>query len=224
VVEFLGLAIAWKWELAGGAMTLGAMLIGALTIPGAFTIPGALFILVNVKRLPVLVDALLFLYCGWMSRAGKDAKVATSPKEDWAVRSKRILYFLIAPLMLSVVGVCVIEIGLSLILLLGSFVAFVAWGLWGGRAWARQLAIVSHGAAAIAALSVTIWGVVVFLNPGHSELHAPVNLVGLIVAGIGFGGLILAIHCLRWFWRTRDSKRTAASDEERDRGSANPPP
>lgn len=57
----VGLAVAWRWEFVGAAVTLTAVLIAALMNPRA------------VGGLNVLppITALLFLFCWWMSRASR---------------------------------------------------------------------------------------------------------------------------------------------------------
>lgn len=58
VISLAGLGVAWKWELIGAAMTLGAVLIGVVANWRAFASPLALFPL----------TAGLFLLCWLMSR------------------------------------------------------------------------------------------------------------------------------------------------------------
>ena len=55
----VGLAVAWKWELTGGTMTLVAVLIGAVVNWRILTFPGTL----------IPIAAMMFLSCWWMSRA-----------------------------------------------------------------------------------------------------------------------------------------------------------
>jgi hypothetical protein len=65
VASLLGLAVAWKWELTGGVVTLGAMLIVAfINLRGVLLTPWVV----------VPLGALLFLVCWWMRRAGVQAK------------------------------------------------------------------------------------------------------------------------------------------------------
>ena len=59
VVSLVGLAVAWKWELTGGAMTLVAVLIGAVVNWRVLGFPGTL----------IPIAAVMFLSCWWMSRA-----------------------------------------------------------------------------------------------------------------------------------------------------------
>jgi hypothetical protein len=63
VVSLAGLAVAWKWEVAGAAATLVVVLIGIVINP------------IGIVSLLALipVDALLFLAAGWMSRTGRGA-------------------------------------------------------------------------------------------------------------------------------------------------------
>jgi len=63
---FVGLAIAWRWELIGATVTLAAVLVAALINPGAV---GGLGILPPI-------NALLFLFCWWMARASHHEKGA----------------------------------------------------------------------------------------------------------------------------------------------------
>jgi len=58
-----GLAVAWRWELAGAVITLIAVLIAGWINPGAV---GGLGILPPIA-------GVLFLCCGWMSRASHRA-------------------------------------------------------------------------------------------------------------------------------------------------------
>lgn len=57
VLWLVGLAAAWRWELAGAIVAVAAGLIGGLLNPNA----------VALAAIPA-VPALLFLYCWWMSR------------------------------------------------------------------------------------------------------------------------------------------------------------
>ena len=58
VAWLLGLAIAWKWELFGGVMALGAVFIAAIVNWRVMTFPGAL----------IVVTAVLYLASWWMRR------------------------------------------------------------------------------------------------------------------------------------------------------------
>jgi hypothetical protein len=62
VVSLVGLVVAWKWELMGGSLTLLALSVGALftwqILAGPYTL--------------IVVAAMLFLACGWMSRARRN--------------------------------------------------------------------------------------------------------------------------------------------------------
>ena len=58
VISLAGLGVAWKWELIGGALTLVAVLIGALANWGSLAFPGAL----------IPFAASLFLLCWRLSR------------------------------------------------------------------------------------------------------------------------------------------------------------
>lgn len=58
VTWLVGLAIAWKWELAGGAITLAALAIAATVNWRVLVFPGTL----------VAVAAGLFLVGWWMTR------------------------------------------------------------------------------------------------------------------------------------------------------------
>lgn len=69
IVSLAGLVVAWKWEVAGAAVTLVAVLIGIVINP--------IGLLSWLAAIPV--DALLFLLCGWMSRTGRSSMAATSP-------------------------------------------------------------------------------------------------------------------------------------------------
>jgi hypothetical protein len=66
VVSLVGLAIAWKWELAGGALTLAAVAVGAFINWQVLVFPYAL----------IWFAAVLFLACGWMSRARRNDPAA----------------------------------------------------------------------------------------------------------------------------------------------------
>jgi hypothetical protein len=62
IISLIGLAVAWKWELTGAAMTLVAVLTGAFINWRVFVFPGTL----------VPIVACLYLLCWWMSRARND--------------------------------------------------------------------------------------------------------------------------------------------------------
>ena len=59
-VMLIGLGIAWKWELAGGLITLIPAIIDAIINPRAFTVV-----------LLIATPAILFLLCWWWSRSFK---------------------------------------------------------------------------------------------------------------------------------------------------------
>ena len=61
----LGLALAWKWELAGAALTLAAFLIQAFFINWR--------VVAGLGMLPP-ITALLFLLCWWMGRQSRQVK------------------------------------------------------------------------------------------------------------------------------------------------------
>ena len=61
----LGLALAWKWELAGAALTLTAILIDAFFINWK--------VVAGLGMLPP-ITALLFLLCWWMGRQSRQDK------------------------------------------------------------------------------------------------------------------------------------------------------
>ena len=65
----VGLAVAWKWELAGGAIALVAVLICALVNWRVLIFPGTL----------IPITALLFLSSGWMRRTLQRDPVANNP-------------------------------------------------------------------------------------------------------------------------------------------------
>ena len=58
VISLAGLGVAWKWELIGAALTLGAVLVGAVANWRTLVFPGAL----------TPLAASLFLLCWCMSR------------------------------------------------------------------------------------------------------------------------------------------------------------
>lgn len=58
VVSLLGLLLAWKWELAGAAVTLLAILVCALVNWKVLIFPGTL----------IPISAALFLLAWWLSR------------------------------------------------------------------------------------------------------------------------------------------------------------
>ncbi len=62
-VELVGLGLAWKWELAGGATTLVAFAVRGMVNPLAFK----LFFLAPVP-------AILFLLCWWFSRTAESGE------------------------------------------------------------------------------------------------------------------------------------------------------
>ncbi len=57
-LSLIGLAAAWRWELPGAALTLGAVLIGAIANPLSLAFP--------ITLIPL--NAGLFLLAWWMSR------------------------------------------------------------------------------------------------------------------------------------------------------------
>src|SRR5262245_29741815 len=57
MVSLIGLAVAWKWEVTGAAVTLLAVLIGAVVNWRVLVFPGTL--------IPIV--ACLFLWCRWMN-------------------------------------------------------------------------------------------------------------------------------------------------------------
>jgi hypothetical protein len=59
IASLAGLAVAWKWELAGGAMTLLAVLVGAFVNPGVLAGPYTL----------IPITAVMHLSSWWMSSA-----------------------------------------------------------------------------------------------------------------------------------------------------------
>jgi hypothetical protein len=65
IVSLVGLAVAWKWELAGATITLGALAICAAVNWRVLVFPGTL--------LPIA--ALLFLFSWWQRRACHDARL-----------------------------------------------------------------------------------------------------------------------------------------------------
>jgi hypothetical protein len=66
VVSLVGLAVAWKWELLGGTLTLAAVAVGGFINWQVLVFPYAL----------IWVAALLFLACGWLSRARRNDPAA----------------------------------------------------------------------------------------------------------------------------------------------------
>ena len=62
-VWLVGLVVAWKWELVGGAVVLTAVLVSAVINWRVLTFPGTL----------IPIAALLFMSCALMSRAGQPA-------------------------------------------------------------------------------------------------------------------------------------------------------
>ena len=69
VASLVGLAVAWKWEVTGGAITLIAVLIGAVVNWRVLTFPGTI--------IPIV--AVMFLSCWWMSKTRREDIVARSP-------------------------------------------------------------------------------------------------------------------------------------------------
>ncbi|HEY1381589.1 MAG TPA: hypothetical protein VGF55_32625 [Gemmataceae bacterium] len=63
LASLAGLAVAWKWELAGAALTLGAILVCALVNWRVVVFPGTL----------IPVTAGLYLACWWASKAPRTA-------------------------------------------------------------------------------------------------------------------------------------------------------
>ncbi len=72
VISLAGLAVAWKWENIGAAITLGAVLVGAILNWRSLVFPGSL----------TPLAAFLFLICWWMSRMGMKRKHAI-PNSDF---------------------------------------------------------------------------------------------------------------------------------------------
>ncbi len=68
VVSLVGLAVAWKWELAGSLLTFGAVLIGALVNWRVLIFPGTL----------IPITALLFLLVWWRNRTGHGLTQSTA--------------------------------------------------------------------------------------------------------------------------------------------------
>lgn len=64
VVSLVGLAVAWKWELLGGALTLAAVAAGAFLNWGVLSFPGTL----------IPVAAAMFVACGWMSGRARNTQ------------------------------------------------------------------------------------------------------------------------------------------------------
>ena len=58
MLSLVGLGVAWKWELTGGLLTLGAVLLGALVNWRVLVFPGTL----------IPLTACLFLLSWWTSR------------------------------------------------------------------------------------------------------------------------------------------------------------
>jgi hypothetical protein len=65
-VWLVGLVVAWKWELAGGTMTLVALAVAAFVNWRVLTFPGIL----------VAVTAVLFLFSWWLHRMSTDVPAA----------------------------------------------------------------------------------------------------------------------------------------------------
>jgi hypothetical protein len=61
----LGLALAWKWELAGAALTLAAILIEAFFINWK--------VVAGLGMLPP-ITAVLFVFCWWLGRQSSQAQ------------------------------------------------------------------------------------------------------------------------------------------------------
>jgi hypothetical protein len=59
-VSLVGLALSWKWELLGAAVTLGATVIGAIINWRILMFPATL----------IPITGVLFLLSHWMSRRG----------------------------------------------------------------------------------------------------------------------------------------------------------
>jgi len=68
VVSLVGLAVAWKWELAGGTLTLAAVLVGAFVNWQSLAFPGTL----------ISVAAVTFLAGWWLSRGPRRDQPASS--------------------------------------------------------------------------------------------------------------------------------------------------
>ena len=69
VVSLMGLAVAWKWELLGGALTLAAVSACALLNWRVLVFPGTL----------IPVASVMFLACGWMSGAPRTEQASRPP-------------------------------------------------------------------------------------------------------------------------------------------------
>ena len=67
LVALLGAFIAWRWELAGGVMTIaGAVMVMALVCAGSgFDMLYCAFLF----TLPLLVAGVLYLACSWRTRS-----------------------------------------------------------------------------------------------------------------------------------------------------------
>ncbi len=61
-ISLAGLGVAWKWELIGAVMTLGAVLVGALVNWRVLVFPGTL----------IPLTACLYLLSWWISRTRVD--------------------------------------------------------------------------------------------------------------------------------------------------------
>ena len=70
VISLVGLAVAWKWELAGATMTLVAVVIGAVINWRVLVFPGTL----------IPLAACLFLICWWMNRTRIDESEVPSER------------------------------------------------------------------------------------------------------------------------------------------------
>jgi hypothetical protein len=66
VVSLVGLAVAWKWEMLGGALTLTAVSACAFLNWGVLLFPGTL----------IPVAAVMFLACAWMSGAPRSEQAS----------------------------------------------------------------------------------------------------------------------------------------------------
>lgn len=60
VLSLIGLVVAWKWELTGGLITLGAVSVNALINWRVLIFPGTL----------IPIAAALFLLSWWLTRRG----------------------------------------------------------------------------------------------------------------------------------------------------------
>jgi hypothetical protein len=145
-------------------------------------------------------------------------------KVQWTVaaaRTQSIVHSLIALLALLAALVAWLEsvffsdtspysLGGLLGILPGLLVAFVSWGLWNRRTWARQLAMAFHLIIALAALSVMVWSMheCLTIKGGPDSLAGVGGVICAIIGGIAFGVFILSSGFLWWFWRARDPEKT----------------